>query len=399
MYRPAATSRASARPTSEEPSHPLRSYKLPVPSGGRTGFCRRNSVVGWYCVTIWTRRRALRPRPRALCGAGGAGWSERYLRSVSGAVLSSVKICSASKIANVAACLHVDVTEGVGYYTSGKAAAKIRLDGELDEFGAVMWEVAVKKVSGMACVSLLDATRGVLYLSVSGSIYALSTATGAVLDANVFSMRCYDVFTLAIDDRGSLIAGERSNMFITPVNAAADAAVPARKISLSRAHAAVGLAAAPDMGLLFCGTWGQITAHSLVAPDEVVWHNPLKGLRYGTGVSVAVAAKAGLVFVGIAGSVAALDAHTGETLWTTSVSSAWPLVVLHVDAAAEVLYAGALGTVVGLRFADGTRALAPTMVGGCWGYVTLATAGSSTSYSQSPMPSAFVKHHRRRRRR
>ncbi|KNC55158.1 uncharacterized protein AMSG_10767 [Thecamonas trahens ATCC 50062] len=351
-----------------------------------------NSLVGG--TVAWTTKLGVRfASPHVTTTKLGLYAAARrrvfHLDEDSGAVLSSVKICSASKIANVAACLHVDVTEGVGYYTSGKAAAKIRLDGELDEFGAVMWEVAVKKVSGMACVSLLDATRGVLYLSVSGSIYALSTATGAVLDANVFSMRCYDVFTLAIDDRGSLIAGERSNMFITPVNAAADAAVPARKISLSRAHAAVGLAAAPDMGL----------SHSLVAPDEVVWHNPLKGLRYGTGVSVAVAAKAGLVFVGIAGSVAALDAHTGETLWTTSVSSAWPLVVLHVDAAAEVLYAGALGTVVGLRFADGTRALAPTMVGGCWGYVTLATAGSSTSYSQSPMPSAFVKHHRRRRRR
>merc|ERR1711916_257644 len=341
---------------------------------------------------VWEKQLgALYATPHVVVGKFGLYAAARRklyeLDPDTGAILSSVKIRSVSKVSNMGAHLQVDAAAEALYFVCNKGVAKVRTDVALDDPTAIAWERRVKKFSGPA--------------STSGSVYALATDNGYLLARNKFACKLHTTFTLALDGSGSLVAADRGNLYPAPVQAREDSpdSLPKVKLGTTKMLAGtVGMVYDNNSDTLFCASHGQVSAHVSSAPYTVKWVNKLPGLRYGTGVSVAVASKAGLVFVGISGRVAALDITTGELQWKTEISAlkSTPFVPLHVDAPSQKLYVGSMGSIAILDFADGSKSDIELSAGAFWGYVTFASPnGTSTSYSANPMTAAFEKHRRR----
>merc|ERR1712065_125507 len=132
---------------------------------------------------VWEKQLgALYATPHVVVGKFGLYAAARRklyeLDPDTGAILSSVKIRSVSKVSNMGAHLQVDAAAEALYFVCNKG---------------------VKKFSGPASTSLLDTSANVLYVSTSGSVYALATDNGYLLARNKLSCKLHTTFTLALD--------------------------------------------------------------------------------------------------------------------------------------------------------------------------------------------------------
>merc|ERR1711916_415213 len=190
---------------------------------------------------VWEKQLgALYANPHVVVGKIGLYAAARRklyeLDPDTGAILSSVKIRSVSKVSNM-------------------GVAKVRTDVALDDPSAIAWERRVKKFSGPASTSLLDTSANVLYVSTSGSVYALATDNGYLLARNKFACKLHTTFTLALDGSGSLVAADRGNLYPAPVQARQDSpdSLPKVKLGTTKMLAgAVGMIYDNNSDTLFC---------------------------------------------------------------------------------------------------------------------------------------------------
>merc|ERR1711916_287138 len=173
---------------------------------------------------VWEKQLgALYATPHVVVGKFGLYAAARRklyeLDPDTGAILSSVKIRSVSKVSNMGAHLQVDAAAEALYFVCNKGVAKVRTDVALDDPSAIAWERRVKKFSGPASTSLLDTSANVLSVSTSGSVYALATDNGYLLARNKFACKLHTTFTLALDGSGSLVAADRGNLYPAPAKA------------------------------------------------------------------------------------------------------------------------------------------------------------------------------------